>query len=139
MRARDEVLHTGEERIEANGIEIVYDTFGSPTDPPILLIMGLGAQMIAWHDDFCARLAGRGHYVVRYDNRDVGLSTKMSGMPNVLEMVQAWLGGESPEVEVPYTLADMAEQARFDAGSVDFRHVFQVAEGLGPWSTPKAR
>lgn len=132
MRARDEVLHSNEERIEANGIELVYDTFGRPTDPPILLIMGLGAQMVAWHDDFCARLAGRGYYVIRYDNRDVGLSTKMSGMPNVLEMVRAWLGGELPEAqELPYTITAMAADAAdlLDALSITPAHVAGISMG----------
>jgi pimeloyl-ACP methyl ester carboxylesterase len=132
MRARDEVLHSNEERIEANGIELVYDTFGHPTDLPILLIMGLGAQMIAWHDDFCSRLAGRGTYVIRYDNRDVGLSTKMSGMPNVLAMVQAWLGGELPEAQdLPYTIAEMAGDAAglLDALSISSAHVAGISMG----------
>lgn len=131
MRARDEVLHSDEERIEANGIELVYDTFGNPSDPPILLIMGLGAQMIGWHDDFCARLAGRGYYVIRYDNRDIGLSTKMSGMPNVLAMLQSWLGGEAPEVDVPYTLADIADDAAglLKALSIASAHIVGISMG----------
>lgn len=111
MAARDEVAHGEEKRVEANGIELVYDTFGDTANPPMLLIMGLGAQMIAWHDDFCARLAGRGFYVIRYDNRDVGLSSKMSGAPNVLAMVQSYFSRQVPEVETPYTLADMADDA----------------------------
>lgn len=131
MRARDEVLHSNEESIEANGIDIVYDTFGNPSDPPILLIMGLGAQMIDWHDDFCARLAGRGSYVIRYDNRDIGLSTKMSGMPNVLGMLQSWLAGEAPETEVPYTLADMADDAAglLQALSIASAHIVGASMG----------
>jgi pimeloyl-ACP methyl ester carboxylesterase len=58
-------------------IRLAYETFGDPADTPVLLVMGLGMQMVAWHDDFCARLAGRGHYVIRFDNRDVGLSTHL--------------------------------------------------------------
>src|SRR6476469_1582285 len=60
----------------ANVIEIAYDDRGSPTDPAILLIMGLGTQMIAWPEAFCVALARRGFRVVRFDNRDIGLSTK---------------------------------------------------------------
>ena len=64
-------------RARANeGIELEYDTFGSPDDPPFVLISGLGAQLITFHEDFCRDLAGRGYFVVRFDNRDVGLSTK---------------------------------------------------------------
>ena len=65
----------------ANGIEIAYETFGNTADPALLLVMGLGAQMILWDEEFCAMLAARGFYVIRYDNRDVGLSTKMEGAP----------------------------------------------------------
>ena len=59
----------------ANGIQVEYETFGDPSGRPLLLIIGLGAQMIYWDDDLCKDLAERGHYVIRYDNRDVGLST----------------------------------------------------------------
>ena len=60
----------------ANGIKIEYETFGNPSARPLLLIIGLGGQMIQWDDDLCKDLAGSGHYVIRYDNRDAGLSTK---------------------------------------------------------------
>lgn len=62
-------------KLRANGIEIEFDHFGDPSGRPLLLIMGLGGQMIMWDEGFCERLAERGHYVVRFDNRDVGLST----------------------------------------------------------------
>ena len=62
-------------------IEICYETFGDPSDPAMLLIMGLGTQMVAWHDDFCAQLAGRGFFVIRHDNRDIGRSTHLDGAP----------------------------------------------------------
>ena len=68
-------------RAQANGIELEYDTFGSADDPAFLLIAGLGAQMITYHPDFCEGLAGRGYFVVRFDNRDVGLSTKVPPVP----------------------------------------------------------
>ena len=64
-------------RARANGIEIEYETFGEPEAPPLLLISGLGVQMIGWDQDFCELLAARGFHVIRYDNRDVGLSTWM--------------------------------------------------------------
>lgn len=64
-------------RAQTNGIELEYDTFGSPSDPTVLLISGLGAQMITFYEPFCTGLAERGYHVVRFDNRDVGLSTKI--------------------------------------------------------------
>lgn len=131
MIVPDEVQHSAEKRVEANGIELVYDTFGEAADPPVLLIMGLGAQLLSWHEDFCARLAGRGFYVIRYDNRDVGLSTKMGGTPDVLAMLQAYLVRQLPEVEAPYTLADMAGDAAglLDTLSIASAHV--VGASLG--------
>ncbi|MBL7174711.1 MAG: alpha/beta hydrolase [Desulfobacteraceae bacterium] len=62
--------------VTADGIQIEYDTFGDSSLPPLLLIMGLGMQMIAWDEDFCKKLVEKGLYVIRFDNRDVGLSTK---------------------------------------------------------------
>ena len=60
-------------------VEIEYDTFGSPDDPALLLVMGFTAQLIAWDDGFCEQLADRGRYVIRFDNRDCGLSTHLDG------------------------------------------------------------
>jgi len=62
-------------RASANGIEIEYDTFGDPSEAPLVLINGLGAQMVGWDEDFCRLLADRGFRVIRFDNRDVGRST----------------------------------------------------------------
>lgn len=96
-------------RVESNGIEIEYDTFGDRGAEPLLLVMGLGAQMVLWHEDFCAELAERGHFVVRFDNRDIGLSTKIeaAGVPNLLQMmVDASMG---KPVTAPYSLDDMAD------------------------------
>ncbi len=67
------------------GIEIAYEAFGDPTDPTMLLVMGLGMQMLAWDEEFCDGLVARGFHVVRFDNRDIGLSTKVGGgPPNVI-------------------------------------------------------
>ena len=76
-------------QVQANEIQIEYETFGSPQARPLLLTMGLGGQMILWDEDFCEALAERGHYVVRYDNRDVGLSTKFeeAGEPDLASMM----------------------------------------------------
>ena len=63
------------------GIRLCYDTFGDPADPPLLLIMGLGTQMVAWHGDFCGKLVDEGFRVIRFDNRDIGRSTHLDGAP----------------------------------------------------------
>ena len=93
-------------------LEIYYEDMGDPNDPPVLLIMGLGAQLLMWRTEFCEKLVDLGLRVIRYDNRDVGLSTKLHGRraggsrtPN---MVRSFLGVRSPAV---YTLEDMADDA----------------------------
>ena len=93
-------------RAKANGVELEYETFGDPSARPLLLIMGLGAQMISWHDDFCAQLAERGFHVIRYDNRDSGLSTWMedAGHP---DLASAFMGEPHPA----YELDDLADDA----------------------------
>jgi pimeloyl-ACP methyl ester carboxylesterase len=68
-------------RLQSNGIELAYETFGSPSDPPVVLVMGLGTQMLAWPDPLCEDLAAAGRFVIRYDNRDVGLSTHLDDLP----------------------------------------------------------
>src|SRR3954453_14076458 len=84
-------------------LDICYETFGDPSDPAMLLIMGLGTHMVAWHADSCAELAGRGFFVIRHDNRDVGRSTRLSELP-VPSLVQL----AKRDRNAPYTLADMA-------------------------------
>ena len=102
-----EIAHSEESIAKVGDVEIAYDTFGDPSDQPMLLIMGLGAQMIRWDDAFCEQLALRGHWVIRFDNRDIGMSSKLddAGVPKVLALIQ----GEN--IEVPYKLKDMAEDA----------------------------
>jgi pimeloyl-ACP methyl ester carboxylesterase len=84
-------------------IEICFETFGDPGDPAMLLIMGLGTQMVAYHDDFCAQLADRGFFVIRHDNRDIGRSTHLEDAPtpSLLQLLRR-------DRNSPYTLADMA-------------------------------
>ncbi len=110
-------------RVRANGIEIEYDSFGSPSDPALLLVMGLGAQMILWDEEFCGGLASRGHRVIRFDNRDIGLSTKLEGRPcaSPLEAMQAQLSGQP--FQSAYTLAEMADDA---AGLLDALGIAQA-------------
>ena len=97
--------------VTANGIQIEYETFGDSSSPPLILIMGLSAQMIFWYDEFCQLLADQNHYVIRFDNRGVGLSSKFeeAGVPNIMEAMTAALQGE--KVESPYTLDDMADDS----------------------------
>jgi pimeloyl-ACP methyl ester carboxylesterase len=88
------------------GITLCYETFGDPGDPPALLVMGLGTQMVAWHEDFCTALAQRGFHVVRFDNRDIGRSTHMSGAPPTVPQLLT-----RSRRAARYSLADMAEDA----------------------------
>lgn len=109
----------------ANGIRIAYETFGDPSDPAILLVMGLGTQMIAWPDEMCAMLAEAGHHVVRFDNRDVGLSTHLDlPAPQPHEVV---LRRRRP----PYTVSDMANDAvgLLDALDIEAAHVVGASMG----------
>jgi pimeloyl-ACP methyl ester carboxylesterase len=86
------------------GITLCYETFGDPSDPTALLIMGLGTQMLGWHEDFCEDLARRGFHVVRFDHRDIGHSTHVRGRAPTIP--QLLLRNKRAAV---YTLADMAE------------------------------
>jgi alpha-beta hydrolase superfamily lysophospholipase len=69
------------------GVTLCYETFGQRSDPPVLLVMGLGTQMVAWHEDFCRALAERGLFVIRFDNRDIGRSTHMVGAPPTIRQL----------------------------------------------------
>lgn len=118
-------------RIHSNGIQIEYETFGQHGDPAILLIMGLGGQLVMWPDSFCENLARAGHHVIRYDNRDVGLSSKMDhlGRPNLLRSSLAFRLGLP--LRAPYTLDDMALDAvgLLDALDLKTAHVVGVSMG----------
>jgi pimeloyl-ACP methyl ester carboxylesterase len=92
-----------EERANVGAVELVYETIGDDSDPPLLLVMGLGMQLIHWDLEFCELLAERGFRVIRFDNRDTGLSTKIRGpVPNVMRLMAGL------PVRVPYLLDDMA-------------------------------
>ena len=117
--------------IKANGIDIAYDEFGDRSNPTMLLVMGLGVQMISWPLPLCEDLASRGYHVLRFDNRDVGLSEKFdhSGQPNMFCVaLGSFLG---LPVQVPYRLMDMAEDAvgLLDALDIDTVHI--VGASLG--------
>jgi pimeloyl-ACP methyl ester carboxylesterase len=113
--------------ISANGIEIAYDERGSRDDPAILLIMGLATQMIAWPDALCDGLAAHGFRVVRFDNRDVGLSSKFEAAPpiDLGAVLQRVMAGE--KIDPPYDLTDMA---RDTVGLMD-RLVIERAHVVG--------
>jgi pimeloyl-ACP methyl ester carboxylesterase len=94
---------------EVNGLRLAYEEIGEPTAPPVVLIMGFGAQLTLWPDEFCRLLVAAGYRVIRFDNRDVGLSDKLDGArvggATAVRMVRHWFGLAS---RVPYTLVDMA-------------------------------
>ena len=108
-------------------MEIAYESFGDRERPTILLVMGLGVQMLGWDEEFCAMLAGRGYHVVRYDNRDVGRSTWIEGAPEP-DLMAAMAGDLS---SARYTLTDMATDAAglLDALAVEAAHVVGVSMG----------
>ena len=110
-------LDPGEALATVGGLEICYQTFGRPSDPPLLLIAGVGAQMILWEDDFCAALAARGFWVVRFDNRDVGKSTKIDWTPPADPGKAVATRKPGDRISAPYLLKDMAGDA---VGLMDF-------------------
>lgn len=114
-------------RAEIAGIAIEYEVFGQNINPAIVLVMGLGVQMIAWPDEVCEELSSFGYFVVRFDNRDCGLSTKFeaSGVPNLL----AGFGGDS--TTAPYLLTDMAKDTvgLLDWLNIDSAHIVGVSMG----------
>ncbi len=114
-----------------SGIELEYDTFGSPGDPTVLLVMGFTAQMTAWDQRFCELIASHGRHVVRFDNRDCGLSTTLDGRQvDPMAVMQAVLAGaEVPPV--PYTLSDMGDDAigLLDHLGIDRAHVVGASMG----------
>lgn len=117
--------------VQANRIQIEYQTFGSTDSRPLLLLRGLGTQMIQWDPDFCSQLADAGHHLVIFDNRDVGLSSHFSGarVPSLSELIQARARGETPSV--PYTLHDMAADVigLMDALELESAHIAGISMG----------
>ena len=118
-------------RISVNGLDIEVEEFGDPADPPLLLIMGLGAQMIVWPEELCRQLADAGHHVVRFDNRDVGLSSWFdgAGVPDMEAVFEDAVAGRP--VESPYSLSDMADDAVgvLDALGIDSAHIVGASMG----------
>ena len=116
---------------DSRQIELEYDHFGNPTDPALLLIMGFTAQMVAWDEEFCTQLADRGHFVIRFDNRDCGLSTKLHGVPSNSDAVIMAAMMETEMPPVPYTLSDMAADAMqvLDHLNIERAHIMGASMG----------
>src|SRR5436189_2263492 len=116
------------ERIARAGeVEVAYETFGDPADPAMLLVMGLGVQMLGWDTELCEMLAGRGFHVVRFDNRDVGRSTIFENAPRA--DVMAVVGGDHRTAS--YRLSDMAGDAvgLLDVLEIEAAHLVGASQG----------
>jgi len=117
--------------VTANGIQIEYDTFGDKSSPTILLIIGIGTQLIAWDEPLCKKLADSGLYVIRFDNRDVGLSTKIeeAGIPDINGAIGNLMMGK--QIDAPYSLDDMADDAvgLLDALGIEKAHICGMSMG----------
>jgi pimeloyl-ACP methyl ester carboxylesterase len=102
-------LHQPPQLARANGIELCYEIFGAANAEPMVLIMGLGSQMILWDDEFCRELASRGFRVIRFDNRDIGKSTRLAGGKPLTAVELLKLRFLRMPVAAPYKLRDMAD------------------------------
>jgi pimeloyl-ACP methyl ester carboxylesterase len=113
-------------------LKLYYEDMGDIDHPPVLLIMGLGAQLLLWRTAFCEKLVAQGVRVIRYDNRDVGLSTKTehrnSGQPLVTRLARSWLGLRS---KAAYTLEDMADDAAALLDHLGIEHAHIVGASMG--------
>ena len=117
--------------VRANGIEIAYESLGSPNQETILLVSGTNAQLTMWPDEFCQKLVKKGFRVIRFDNRDIGLSTKLeqAGLPDWVAIGKALNEKKSPPI--PYSLDDMATDAvgLLDALKIKQAHVVGASMG----------
>ena len=107
-------------------LELCYEEFGDPSDPALLLVMGLAMQMLGWHEDLCEELAGRGFHVIRYDNRDVGRSTSMPGRPPT-----TWELIRRDKRAATYALADMAADGVGLLDHLDIARAHVVGASMG--------
>ncbi len=118
-------------KVDANGIQIEYETFGEPDSPALLLIKGLAGQLIDWDEKLCRQLAQNGHYVIRFDNRDAGLSSKIekAGVPDLMQTIEAMMKGEM--INPPYTIEDMAADTvgLLDALGIGKAHICGMSMG----------
>jgi pimeloyl-ACP methyl ester carboxylesterase len=122
------VMQTSGERFaRCNGLELCYETFGAPDASPMLLVMGLAAQMIVWADEFCQLLADRGHWVIRFDNRDIGRSTILNDapVPTRRQLILRDRGAAA------YSLDDMADDTAALLDALELRNVHVVGASMG--------
>lgn len=122
---------SAEQLVEANGISLCYQTIGDPQASPLLLVMGLGVQLIGWPEQFCQLLAEEGFYVIRYDNRDIGKSTQFDAAPALLKrhiVGNHFFGRNFP---IKYTLEDMANDAvgLLNALNIESAHIVGASMG----------
>ena len=118
-------------QIRANNLNLEYESFGDPSRPAILLIMGLGAQLVLWPDPLCEALAAGGYRVIRFDNRDVGLSTKLEH-PRRVRLIRAAIAARiGLKVKAPYTLDDMAHDAVGLLDALEIRRAHIVGASMG--------
>jgi pimeloyl-ACP methyl ester carboxylesterase len=108
------------------GVTLCYESFGDPSDPTALLIMGLGTQMVAWHEDFCRELASRGLHVLRFDNRDIGRSTHMTGAPPTVRQLLT-----RSRRAAHYTLHDMADDAAGLLSALELAPAHVIGASMG--------
>jgi pimeloyl-ACP methyl ester carboxylesterase len=118
----------------ASGLTLEYETFGDPAAPTVLLIAGYGSQLLSWAPGFCSRIADAGRHVIRFDNRDAGLSSQLDDAPlDVRELTRAAARGGRAAVRelAPYTLSDMADDAvgLLHALDIDRAHVVGASMG----------
>ena len=117
-----------------SGMAFEYEAYGESSDPPLLMVMGFGAQLVSWPRDFCRQLAAGGRYVISFDNRDCGLSAKLDGVDAQIEAVH--LATASGDVErarslAPYTLSDMSDDgfALLSALGIERAHIVGASMG----------
>jgi pimeloyl-ACP methyl ester carboxylesterase len=113
-------------QVNVNGVDIEYVTEGDPSDPALLLVMGLGAQLITWPEGFVDGLRERGFFVIRFDNRDSGLSTKCEGLPDIM----ALFAGTDLSSTL-YRIEDMADDAAALLGALGIPHAHVVGVSMG--------
>ena len=114
-----------------NGLDLCYQTFGDPTGEPLLLVMGLGGPMTWWSPAFCRALADRGFFVIRYDNRDTGRSSRAPGRVTRRMLGQSFVGPPRTRPRPPYTLEDLAEDGfgLLDHLGLESAHVVGISMG----------
>jgi pimeloyl-ACP methyl ester carboxylesterase len=123
--------HQPPQTARANGVSLCYEIFGDAAAEPMILIMGLGAQMVLWDDDFCRKLAARGFRVIRFDNRDIGKSSHLSGGKRLTAVELLKLRLLKIPVQAPYKLRDMAEDTvgLMDALGIKSAHIVGASMG----------